>query len=107
MKRVLMKILLLTAKDLRIEARSRQTLGLVVVLGILIIVVLGLGLGADGRMPAFSATAILISFSRAASFMTGSTPGIPMHTGQVWALGGAPNFAEHPQNSLLSVLSRA
>ena len=38
-------VLLLIAKDLRIEARSRQTLGLVIVLGILIIVVLGLGLG--------------------------------------------------------------
>jgi len=59
MTRVLRKILLLTAKDLRIEARSRQTLGLVIVLGILIIVVLGLGLGADGRMPPYSATAIL------------------------------------------------
>ena len=37
-------ICLLIAKDLRIEARTRQTMGLVVVLGILIIVVLGLGL---------------------------------------------------------------
>ncbi len=36
------KIALLTAKDLRIEARTRQTLGLVIVLGILIMVVLGL-----------------------------------------------------------------
>ena len=35
----------LAAKDLRIEARTRQTLGLVVVLGILIVTVLGLGLG--------------------------------------------------------------
>jgi heme exporter protein B len=53
----LRQILLLTAKDLRIEARSRQTLGLVLVLGILIVTVLGLGLG--GRTAGFSATAVL------------------------------------------------
>jgi heme exporter protein B len=35
----------LAAKDLRIEARTRQTLGLVLILGILIVTVLGLGLG--------------------------------------------------------------
>ena len=56
---VLRKIALLTGKDLRIEARSRQTLGLVVVLGVLIIVVLGLGLGPQGSAPGFGATAIL------------------------------------------------
>jgi len=61
MMRVLRQIVLLTAKDLRIEARSRQTLGLVIMLGILIIVVLGLGLGAQGKdkVPASSAAAIL------------------------------------------------
>ena len=50
---------LLIAKDLRIEARSRQTLGLVLVLGILIVVVLGMGLGAQNNIPGFSATAVL------------------------------------------------
>ncbi len=54
------KIALLTGKDLRIEARTRQTLGLVIVLGILIMVVLGLGLGLGVQdqgpeAPAFSA----------------------------------------------------
>ena len=49
----------LVAKDLRIEARSRQTLGLVVVLGLLIIVVLGLGLGVQNNVPGVSATAVL------------------------------------------------
>ena len=39
--------------------RSRQTLGLVTVLGILIVVVLGLGLGAQNNVAAFSATAVL------------------------------------------------
>lgn len=47
MIRVLRQVMLLTMKDLRIEARSRQTVGLVVVLGILIVTVLGLGLGPE------------------------------------------------------------
>lgn len=50
---------LLVAKDLRIESRSRQTIGLVIVLGLLIIVVLGLGLGATNNIAGFSATAVL------------------------------------------------
>ena len=41
----LRQIAWLAAKDLRIEARTRQTLGLVVILGVLIVTVLGLGLG--------------------------------------------------------------
>jgi heme exporter protein B len=53
------QIALLAAKDLRIEARGRQTIGLVVVLGVLIIVVLGLGLGAGRPVSGFAATAIL------------------------------------------------
>jgi heme exporter protein B len=51
------QILLLTAKDLKIEARSRQTISLVVVLGILVVTVLGLGLGA--RLAGAGATAVL------------------------------------------------
>ena len=50
---------MLIAKDLRIESRNRQTLGLVAVLGILIITVLGLGLGAQNNVAGFSATAVL------------------------------------------------
>jgi heme exporter protein CcmB len=50
---------LLVAKDLRIEARSRQTLGLIAVLGVLIVTTLALGLGAEGRIPPFHATAAL------------------------------------------------
>jgi len=54
------QILILMGKDLRVEARTRQTLGLVTVLGILIIVVLGLGLGADAAATrGFGATAVL------------------------------------------------
>jgi len=52
-------VLTLIAKDLRIEARNRQTLGLVMVLGILIITVLGLGLGTQNNVNGFSATAVL------------------------------------------------
>jgi heme exporter protein B len=59
MTSALSQLQLLIAKDLRIEARSRQTIGLVVVLGILIVVVLGLGLGTTGNLPGFSATAVL------------------------------------------------
>ena len=44
MNTIIQQIGWLLAKDLRIEARNRQTLGLVIVLGLLIIVVLGLGL---------------------------------------------------------------
>lgn len=55
----LRQIALLAGKDLRIESRSRQTLGLVTVLGILIVVVLGLGLGAQNNVASFSATAVL------------------------------------------------
>jgi heme exporter protein B len=53
------QILLLAGKDLRIEARSRQTLGLVTVLGVLIVVVLGLGLGTNQNLSGFQATAVL------------------------------------------------
>jgi len=49
---------LLVGKDLRIEARSRQTIGLVVVLGVLIVVVLGLGLGTQ-QGGGVAATAVL------------------------------------------------
>lgn len=49
---------LLVGKDLRIEARSRQTLFLVVVTGLLVVVVLGLGLGANASN-AFAATSVL------------------------------------------------
>jgi len=53
------QVILIVGKDVRIEARGRQTIGLVVVLGILIMVVLGMGLGAGKPISGFSATAIL------------------------------------------------
>lgn len=51
--------LLLASKDLRIEARGMQTIGLVVVLGVLIVVVLALGLGPGKGAGGVGATAIL------------------------------------------------
>jgi hypothetical protein len=36
--------------------------------------------------------------STARRLITGSTPGMPWHTGQVCAFGGAPNFVVQPQN---------
>jgi len=59
MTRTLQQIVLLTGKDLRIEARTRQTLGLVIVLGILIVTVLGLGLGSGQQTGALGAPAVL------------------------------------------------
>lgn len=59
MTRTLRQIGALVGKDLRIEARSRQTLGLVIVLGLLIIVVLGLGLGVQNNVAGLNATAVL------------------------------------------------
>lgn len=56
---VLRQIALLTGKDLKIEARTRQTVGLVVVLGILIVVVLALGLTPQQKTSGASATTIL------------------------------------------------
>ncbi|MDY7107315.1 MAG: heme exporter protein CcmB [Planctomycetota bacterium] len=53
------QVILIAAKDLRIEARGRQTISLVIVLGILIVVVLGMGLGAGRPVSGFAATAIL------------------------------------------------
>ena len=59
MTTTLRQVALLVSKDLRIEARGHQTIGLVIVLGILIIVVLGMGLGAGQPVTGFGATAIL------------------------------------------------
>ena len=61
MREALRQLLLLVGKDLRIEARSRQTLGLVMTLGILIVVVLGLGLGPQltGEAGGYAASAVL------------------------------------------------
>src|SRR5687768_16289433 len=53
----------------------------------------------------FRATAVLRASSYARRFITGNEPGMPMHTGQVWVFGSAPNRVLQRQNSLLSVAS--
>ena len=58
MSATLRQFLLLVGKDLRIESRGRQTIGLVLVLGLLIVIVLGLGLGATAAA-AFGAPVVL------------------------------------------------
>jgi hypothetical protein len=40
---------------------------------------------------------------KAFQFMTGRTPGIPMHTGHVEELAGLPNSVLHPQKSFVRV----
>ncbi|HUO09484.1 MAG TPA: heme exporter protein CcmB [Phycisphaerae bacterium] len=52
-------IAILVAKDLRIEGRTRQTMGLILILGILIVSVLGLGLSSNPQVAALGAPAIL------------------------------------------------
>ena len=52
-----------------------------------------------------SASPIRIVASIAAALATGSAPGSPRHTGQVWVLGSAPNVVEQPQNILDAVPS--
>ena len=91
MIRSLRKILLLAGKDLRIEARSRQTLGLVVVLGILIIVVLGLGLGAQQQASGVSASAILwVAYLFGGVLCFEKTMAVERHDGAMAGLLAAP-----------------
>src|SRR5690242_9081682 len=59
MTAIFRQITLLTAKDLRIEGRTRQTMGLILVLGVLIVSILGLGLGTQSQASALATPAIL------------------------------------------------
>src|SRR5579864_9076944 len=53
----------------------------------------------------FSAMAASTANSTARRLSTGSTPGMPRHTGQTLVLGGAPKRVEQEQKILLSVSS--
>jgi heme exporter protein B len=59
---ILRQAALLAMKDLRIETRSRQTVGLVVVLGILIVTVLGLGLSPQQASGPAAAGALWVAY---------------------------------------------
>jgi heme exporter protein CcmB len=91
MTRTLRQIALLVAKDLRIEARTRQTLGLVTVLGILIVVVLGLGLGAQQGGVGHRATAVLwVAYLFAGVLCFEKTMSVERHDGALAGLLVAP-----------------
>ena len=84
------KIALLVGKDLRIEARNRQTLGLVIMLGVLIIVVLGMGLGRQDA-PAFGAAAVLwVAYLFGGALCFEKTMAVERQDGAVTALFAAP-----------------
>lgn len=86
-----MQVALLVAKDLRIEARTRQTLGLVVVLGALIIVVLGLGLAGGQRLGGLGAPAVLwVAYLFSGVLCFEKTMAVERHDGALAALMLAP-----------------
>lgn len=85
------QIILLVGKDLRIEARTRQTLGLVVVLGILIVTVLGLGLGAEQLSADYVAPAVLwVAYLFAGVLCFEKTMAVERHDGAMAGLLLAP-----------------
>src|SRR5215468_485549 len=56
-------------------------------------------------MRQFNAIAASTANSTALRFKTGSTPGIPRHTGHTLLFGGAPNCVEHEQKIFVAVRS--
>lgn len=84
------QILHLAAKDLRIEARSRQTLGLVVVLGILIVTVLGLGLGAQQSGGPAATAVIWVAYLFSGVLCFEKTMALERHDGALAGLLLAP-----------------
>lgn len=84
------QIFLLVGKDLRIETRSRQTLGLVITLGLLVVVVLGLGLGPN-QAQGYSAMAVLwVAYLFSGVLCFEKTMSIERHEGAMAGLLLAP-----------------
>lgn len=80
----------LVGKDLRIESRGRQTLGLVITMGLLIVVVLGLGLGPQ-EARGFSAMAVLwVAYLFSAVLCFEKTMAVERHEGAMAGLLLAP-----------------
>jgi len=91
MTRSLRQIAVLVGKDLRLEARTRQTVGLVVVLGILIVAVLGLGLGPQQLAGGYAAPAVLwVAYLFAGVLCFEKTMAMERHDGALAALLLAP-----------------
>src|SRR5271165_31444 len=57
------------------------------------------------RTSQWIAVAASTANSTACLLSTGSAPGSPRQTGQMFVFGGAPNFAEQPQNAFVLVSS--
>ena len=91
MMRTLRQLRTLVAKDLRLEARTRQTVGLVVVMAILIVTVLGLGLGPQQLASGFAAPAVLwVAYLFAGVLCFEKTMACERHDGALAALLLAP-----------------
>jgi heme exporter protein B len=91
MTRSLRQVATLVAKDLRLEARTRQTVGLVVVLAILIVAVLGLGLGPEQLASGYAAPAVLwVAYLFAGVLCFEKTMAMERHDGALAALLLAP-----------------
>lgn len=87
----LSQIFTLTAKDLRIEGRTRQSLALVLVLGVLVISVLGLGLGSQPSIAALGTPAILwVAYLFSGVLCFEKTMAIERHDGALAGLLLAP-----------------
>ena len=86
--------------------RERQVvLADLVVLGqVGVVVALAVPLG-EARRSAIQGHADHDGYSTALRFITGSTPGMPRHTGQMLVLGGSPNWLRQRQNIFVSVAS--
>jgi len=87
----LSQIFTLTAKDLRIEGRTRQSLALVLVLGVLVISVLGLGLGSQPAIATMGTPAILwVAYLFSGVLCFEKTMAIERHDGALAGLLLAP-----------------
>jgi heme exporter protein B len=81
----------LIAKDLRLEARTRQTIALVVVMAVLIVAVLGLGLGPQQLASGYAAPAVLwVAYLFAGVLCFEKTMAMERHDGAMAALLLAP-----------------
>lgn len=84
------QFLLLVGKDLRVEARSRQTIGLVIVLGLLIVVVLGLGLGGGATVGSGATVVLWVAYLFAGVLCFEKTMAVERSEGALAALMLAP-----------------
>jgi heme exporter protein B len=88
---ILRQLLLIVGKDLRIEGRTRQTLGVVLVLGILIVSVLGLGLSGQPELARAGTPAILwVAYLFAGVLCFEKTMALERQDGALAALLAAP-----------------